>query len=113
MYIDKRRGQRLTKAMRTREISNKDLAQKIKVSSTAVSHWRQGKEIKVTHLIHICDLLSLSTDWLLTGDEWYFLKGLTKEQQQSVVRLIESLRQDNRDNKIAGYRQKKKPDDLR
>ena len=112
MIIDKARGDRLTKAMGTRDISVTQLANALRVSTTAVTHWRQGKEIKLSHLINLCDILSLSPDWLLTGDEWYFLKGLTKGQQQAVVTLVEAMRVDNQAEKRVFKRHKKQPSDL-
>ncbi len=93
---NQQRGKRLTKAMGTRNITVRQLADSLGISHTAVTHWRKGGSISLEHIIETCKELNISIDWLLTGDKYFFLRGLTNDQQQAVVKLVAALRKGNK-----------------
>ena len=52
--------------LKSKKISNVDVAQFLKVSPTLIQDWRSGKSIyTVFQLIDLCNLLDCSADYLL------------------------------------------------
>jgi transcriptional regulator with XRE-family HTH domain len=98
MDID--RGKRLCDLMDVESVSNLELAKLAGVSSSTVSMWRRGAEIKNRYLGRLAARLNTSTDYLLTGVdkpdslESQLLKGfrsLPIKNRKAILTLIETL----------------------
>lgn len=61
-------GQRLKAGLNFRSMSQRDLAEKIGITETAVSRYTTGSRVPRTDIaIKICDALDVSLDWYVNG----------------------------------------------
>lgn len=61
-------NQRLTKARELRSLSQTNLAERLGVTRTAVSHWEAGRSNPSTkHLEKIANVLGVDPSWLISG----------------------------------------------
>ena len=59
-------GKRIKQILDNRRLTQKDLALKIGVTKTSVSHWIRGEnEMGISQLAKISQELNVSADWLL------------------------------------------------
>lgn len=65
-------GLRISIAMAEKKISARDLHGITKFSEADISRYRSGDhQISIPRLMHLCTVLDVSPNWLLTGaDEW-------------------------------------------
>lgn len=64
-------GQRISQLRRSRNMTQKELAQRLSVSPSAIGMYEQGRRQPSADLIvSICKLFSVSTQWLLTGQPY-------------------------------------------
>ena len=82
-------GQRILEARKKRGFTQRDLAEKLRVSVQAVSQWETGKTDPTPRLGRISDALEISSEWLSGNDDrlWYMGRPISQSAQQ--VPLIE------------------------
>lgn len=79
-------GERISLLRRSRNMTQKELAQLLSVSPSAIGMYEQGRRQPSAELIvGICDAFSVSTQWLLTGQP-YTRKDL-KEDLSTILHL--------------------------
>ena len=60
--------QRITKARKSRRLSQANFAERLGVTRTACSHWETGRAKPSTkHIEKIAKLLAIDANWLITG----------------------------------------------
>jgi len=65
---DRHFGERLVAALRLRgNYKATALACALDVNEAAVSRWKRGGPITLTHAVRLCDALDISMDWLIRG----------------------------------------------
>ena len=63
-------GQRIARERRNLNLTQEQLSEKLGVSRQTVSKWEQDIILVGTNkLIELCDILEVSIDYLLTGEE--------------------------------------------
>lgn len=64
-------AERLSHAMKLKEVRQLELAKATGVSTTAVNKWLKGntKNLKSNHLFTIADFLDVSASWLVNGND--------------------------------------------
>lgn len=61
-------GRRLKAALKFRSMTQRDLAEKIGITETAISRYTTGSRVPKTSIaIKICDALGVSLDWYVMG----------------------------------------------
>lgn len=61
-------GERITALRRAKELSQKQLAEKLNISPSAIGMYEQGRrEPSLALIVEMAKILSVSTDFLLTG----------------------------------------------
>lgn len=59
-------GERLEKVIKEKELSNAELARKLKVRPAAINNYIDGTFMpNVPNLVRLCKVLNISSDWLL------------------------------------------------
>lgn len=66
--VDIERGHRITALMDATGVSNTDLAAACAVSSSTVTLWRTGREIKTKYLATIAKALGTTIDHMIAGE---------------------------------------------
>lgn len=61
-------AKRIIDLMSNHSMTQKELANKLHISQPSVSLWLKGNQIPLEHLLSICDLFSVSLDWLVRGN---------------------------------------------
>lgn len=80
-------GERISQLRRSRNMTQKELAQLLSVSPSAIGMYEQGRRQPSAELIvGICDAFSVSTQWLLTGHP-YTRKDL-QEDLSTILHLL-------------------------
>lgn len=68
-------GQRLATARRNAGYTQKEVAEKLDMTSSAYAHFEHGREVKGSMLIRLCTLFQCSPNWVLgMTDEGQFLE---------------------------------------
>ena len=76
-----RLNQRITQARRARALSQANLAERLGVTRTAISHWETGRSNPSTkHLKSIAKVLGIDASWLISGKGLAraFINGINK-----------------------------------
>lgn len=71
-YMKNKLAENLTELLETRNISKRQLARDIGVSSTIITYWANGqKQPTAEFIIILADYFNVCTDYLLGRQEWY------------------------------------------
>lgn len=96
-------GNRLRQLLKQQQnLKQLALANAIGVEESTISRWLAGGNIKMSHLVSLCDFLDVSLDWLIMGrgspllhkvclENDAFLDALPKEIKQDLHNLITKL----------------------
>lgn len=75
-------GARIQKRRRQQQLTQEQLADRMNVSIQMISNLERGnKAIRIDNLIHLCQILDISTDFILTG----------KEEKSGILPLTERI----------------------
>lgn len=67
-HVDRERGRRIKKAMKTKGYRKATaLAAQLDISPAAITKWTQGYAMSIGHVCNLAGLLDVSLDWLLLG----------------------------------------------
>lgn len=93
---------RLFSTMKQKKITQEQLAKALNTNQPTIAHWKAGTtKIPIEYLKQICDLLDISTDFLISGeekgdhytkDEIYLVEQYRKvnpEGQKNILKYIE------------------------
>ena len=70
------------------------LANAIGVAESTISRWLAGENIKMSHLITLCDFLDVSLDWLITGRGSPLQHKTSQNNDDSLDALPVEIKQD-------------------
>lgn len=72
------------------------LANAIGVEESTISRWLSGGNIKVAHLVTLCEFLDVSVDWLIMGRGSPILHKSLMEERDPLTALPQDVRDDIR-----------------
>lgn len=91
--IDRKRGERLHRAMIARDQRKMmALAAELNISPAAVSKWKQGHAMSIDHACRLSDILEVSLDWLLMGKDADERPQVKWKLSHPEIDLVENLR---------------------
>lgn len=93
--------QRLKQILKQRKITQRELAQRLKVSEGGVANWMSGTMPSIARLIEICRFLDVSSDYLLGIDE----HGCIEQNDHGAYSWITNIPDDLADEFSSEYRQ--------
>ncbi len=70
------------------------LANAIGVEESTISRWLSGGNIKVSHLVSLCNYLDISLDWLIMGRGTPALHKFDEKESIRLKQLPENIRED-------------------
>ena len=70
------------------------LANAIGVEESTISRWLSGGNIKVAHLVTLCDFLDVSVDWLIMGRGSPILHKSYSDDKDPLTTLPKDVRDD-------------------
>lgn len=70
------------------------LANAIGVEESTISRWLSGGNIKVSHLVSLCNYLDISLDWLIMGRGTPVLHKISEADSIMLKELPENIRGD-------------------
>lgn len=83
-------GKRIQSRRKQQGLTQEQLADRMNVSIQMISNLERGnKAIRIDNLINLCQILDVSTDYILTGKE-------TQDDFHALTARIEALSQSNR-----------------
>ena len=89
---------RLKAIRKNKNLTQAELAQRLNIVTGTVSSYEQGlKYPSVEVLVKICDVLEISSDYLLgiSDDLSFKMGGITEEQEQTFLQLLSIVEQYN------------------
>ncbi|UAA39856.1 helix-turn-helix transcriptional regulator [Paraneptunicella aestuarii] len=70
------------------------LASAVGVEESTISRWLAGGNIKISHLIALCEYLDVSVDWLLLGRGTPVLHKYVGENHDALKKLPQDIKSD-------------------
>lgn len=88
-------GNRLRQLLREQQnLKQLALANAIGVEESTISRWLAGGNIKMSHLIALCNFLDVSSDWLIMGRGSPVLHKANRENNALLEALPQEIKQD-------------------
>ncbi len=87
-------AERLLELIQRDGITNYRLSKLAGCSATTVANWLAGKEVTQTYLQKLSEIFSVSTDYLLTGEDKENAPFLSKKDERDVARNVERMMDD-------------------
>ncbi len=90
MFPDNKRfGEFITELRKQKNLTQKQLAQKLNVSDKAVSKWERGLSFPdISLLLPLCDVLEVSATELLEGEKLEQSKSFSKTQVDNIIKKL-------------------------
>jgi transcriptional regulator with XRE-family HTH domain len=85
-------GKRILALRKERKWTQQELAEKLFVTDKAVSKWEQGLGCpELSTIVEISKIFGVSTDYLLTGENFRFIREKTNDVGETVMKVGESI----------------------
>lgn len=94
-------GERLQKLRKKRKLSQKDVAKRLNVSSDTISAYERNIQTpRLERLIELAVLYNASVDYILgfNNRKFIYLDDLPPAQQETVLKVVEVLREELKKN---------------
>lgn len=88
-------GNRLRELLKEQQnLKQLALANAIGVEESTISRWLSGGNIKVNHLVTLCEFLDVSIDWLIMGRGSPILHKSFSSNEDIITKLPQDVRED-------------------
>ncbi|HHY73306.1 MAG TPA: helix-turn-helix transcriptional regulator [Bacillus bacterium] len=93
-------GNRLRKAIKIANTTQKDLAAEIGVSKTAINNYVGGRIPDAIILFRLSKSLNISIEWLLVGEDYKSLDNMISKDEFELIHLYKQCSKEQRDEII-------------
>ncbi len=92
MFDQEKTGKFIAENRRQKELTQKDLAEKLGISDKTVSKWETGHGMPDVSVIpELCEILSVNSNELLAGEKLESAESFSQKAEENVMDLMKTI----------------------